>query len=363
MSVPSDVYHLPMFSLSFLLVSIILFSKSKRSETVVVLLHLKCVLHQTTKKQPIFTVYTMILNFLLGFPVFASAIKAALECTTPPKDEEEKEKTESKIASASDLHHPLLLKLLAKELECDPQDIVDFELQLCDTQPSQRGGAAEEFIFSGRLDNLCSSWQSIAALIDSASSLGYDNQVRMVCLFDNEEVGSESAYGARSTLLPETISRVTSALGRGVESAHTRALRRSFVVSADMAHAIHPNYARYHDPDHAPSFHKGMVLKTNANQRYATNLESGYIFKEIGRRVCLPTQEFAVRADTGCGSTIGPMVSALTGVSTVDVGSPQWSMHSIREMMGVDDVEMGYLHLKAVFELFSEVDSQLNVQA
>ncbi len=118
MSVPSDVYHLPMFSLSFLLVSIILFSKSKRSETVVVLLHLKCVLHQTTKKQPIFTVYTMILNFLLGFPVFASAIKAALECTTPPKDEEEKEKTESKIASASDLHHPLLLKVSRRILLC-----------------------------------------------------------------------------------------------------------------------------------------------------------------------------------------------------------------------------------------------------
>ncbi|CAN0299872.1 unnamed protein product [Pylaiella littoralis] len=140
-------------------------------------------------------------------------------------------------------------------------------------------------------------------------------------------------------------------------------VRKSFLVSADMAHALHPNYQDRHEPALGPKMHAGMVLKHNANQRYATNAVTAFFFRELGARAGLPTQEFAVKSDSGCGSTIGPMLSALSGIRTVDVGSPQLSMHSIREMMGVDDAVHGYSHIKAVLENFFELDGQLAVDA
>ena len=109
-----------------------------------------------------------------------------------------------------------------------------------------------------------------------------------------------------------------------------RALRKSFVVSADMAHGLHPNYAQKHDATMAPKINGGLVIKHNANQRYATNAVSASIFREIGRLAGVTIQEFAVRADAGCGSTIGPIIATLSGILTIDVGTPQFSMHSIR---------------------------------
>jgi aspartyl aminopeptidase len=298
-----------------------------------------------------------------GYPVLASTVKADLERPTSRGGALAEENGEEKEGGKADaMHHPLLLKLLAEELSCDPEDIVDFELQLCDTQPSAVGGALNEFVFSGRLDNLCSSWQSLTALIDSVDSLAEEESVRMVALFDHEEVGSSSAHGAGGTLIPEMMRRISSGLLEGsTTGAFERSLRKSYVVSADMAHAIHPNYADRHDPGLAPMMHKGMVLKHNANQRYATTAVTGFLWKEIGRRAGLPTQEFCVRADTGCGSTIGPIISTLSGIRTVDVGSPQWSMHSCREVMGTDDVVHGYKHIKAVFETFTAIDRELHV--
>ncbi|CAN0299688.1 unnamed protein product [Ectocarpus sp. 12 AP-2014] len=140
-------------------------------------------------------------------------------------------------------------------------------------------------------------------------------------------------------------------------------VRKSFLVSADMAHALHPNYQDRHDPALGPKIHSGMVLKHNANQRYATNAVTAFFFRELGARAGLPTQEFAVKSDSACGSTIGPTLSALSGIRTVDVGSPQLSMHSIREMMGADDAVLGYRHIKAVLENFFEIDGQLVVDA
>jgi aspartyl aminopeptidase len=111
----------------------------------------------------------------------------------------------------------------------------------------------------------------------------------------------------------------------------------------------------------AAATQQGMVIKHNANQRYATNAVTAFLFREVGRRAGLPTQEFAVRSDTGCGSTIGPILSTLCGVRTVDVGSPQWSMHSCREVMGTDDAEYGYQHLKAAYESLMALDAELTV--
>jgi aspartyl aminopeptidase len=121
------------------------------------------------------------------------------------------------------------------------------------------------------------------------------------------------------------------------------------VVSSDMAHGLHPNYPGKHDSTMAPKINGGMAIKHNANQRYATNAVSATLFRRIGKLVGIPVQEFTVRSDSACGSTIGPITSTLSGILTVDVGTPQFSMHSIREMMGANDAYTGYLHLKGVF--------------
>jgi len=267
---------------------------------------------------------------------------------------------------ASDGRHPLLLlHLLAEEIGCAPDEIEDFELCVCDTQPSVKGGALDEFVFSGRLDNLCSAFQATQALIDSSPSLLSEKNVRMVALFDHEEIGSTSAVGAQGPVLMNTLLRVcnvfTEQSGKKSADSFERTLAQSFVVSCDMAHACHPNYEGKHDPGMKPQIGGGMVLKHNANQRYATNSVTAFIFRELGRRAGLKTQEFAVRNDSACGSTIGPITASLTGIRTVDVGSPQLSMHSIREIMGTQDLNAGYLHLKTVLENFSQINSELVV--
>lgn len=160
--------------------------------------------------------------------------------------------------------------------------------------------------------------------------------------------------------------RITASLLLGgtssvVEGADERARRASFCVSADMAHAVHPNYADKHEPGHQPKFGAGVVVKHNANQRYATDAVTGFLFRELGERAGVPVQEFVVRSDLGCGSTIGPILSTNTGIRTVDVGAPQLSMHSVREMTGCQDVVHAVKHFTAVYEGFSALDKQLMV--
>ncbi|KAG5537146.1 hypothetical protein RHGRI_024547 [Rhododendron griersonianum] len=260
-------------------------------------------------------------------------------------------------------HHSLLLQLLAAEVGCKPDDICDFELQACDTQPSIIAGAAKEFIFSGRLDNLCMSFCSLQALIDatsSESSLEDETGVRMVALFDHEEVGSNSAQGAGSPAMLDALSRITSFFFSDVKVLE-KAIQKSFLISADMAHALHPNYMDKHEDNHQPKLHGGLVIKHNANQRYATNSITSFIFREIAIKHNLPVQDFVVRNDMPCGSTIGPILASGTGIRTVDVGAPQLSMHSIREMCAVDDVKHSYEHFKAFFQEFSHLDSKIVV--
>lgn len=260
-------------------------------------------------------------------------------------------------------HHSLLLELLAIQASCKPDDICDFELQACDTQPSIIAGAMKEFIFSGRLDNLCMSFCSLKALIDatsSESSLEDETGVRMVALFDHEEVGSNSAQGAGSPAMLDALSRITSSFSSDSKLLK-KAIQRSFLVSADMAHALHPNYMEKHEDNHRPKLHGGLVIKTNANQRYATNSVTSFLFREIADKHNLPIQDFVVRNDMPCGSTIGPILASGVGIRTVDVGGPQLSMHSIREMCAVDDVKHSYEHFKAYFQEFSILDSKISV--
>ncbi|KAL2539613.1 Zn-dependent exopeptidase superfamily protein [Abeliophyllum distichum] len=318
-------------------------------------------------------------------PVLATSVKALLnkpvaengsvesEVPTDGKKMKETENSQKhhsqlmgmkmKETKNSQKHHSLLLQLIAAQSDCEPDNICDFELQACDTQPSIIAGAMKEFIFSGRLDNLCMTFCSLKALIESttsASSLQDETGVRMVALFDHEEVGSDSAQGAGSPVMLDALSRITSSFSSDTKLL-PKAIQRSFLVSADMAHALHPNYMDKHEENHQPKMHGGLVIKHNANQRYATNAVTSFIFREIATKHGLPVQDFVVRNDMPCGSTIGPILASGVGIRTVDVGAPQLSMHSIREMCAVDDINHSYEHFKAFYEEFSHLDAKITV--
>ena len=172
------------------------------------------------------------------------------------------------------------------------------------------------------------------------------NQIRMAAWFDHEEVGSGSAVGAEGGLFESAAGRIAASLSLDYQSL----MARSLIVSADMAHAAHPNYPEKHERMMRPQLHRGTVIKYNAQQRYATSLHSAALVKHIANRRGIPVQEFEVRNDSPCGSTIGPMLGASSGALCVDIGLPQLSMHSIREMVSVDDVDLGVDLMAALYD-------------
>mmetsp|Transcript_4297 Transcript_4297/g.13425 ORF Transcript_4297/g.13425 Transcript_4297/m.13425 type:complete len:478 (+) Transcript_4297:484-1917(+) len=256
-------------------------------------------------------------------------------------------------------HDALVVGLAAEALGCAEADIVELELQLADAQPSALIGARREFISSGRLDNQASCYCGTTALVESLDSLEKDASLRVLAMFDHEEVGSLSQQGAQSPTLRDVLARAYAAAApRGDFRAF---LARSFQISSDMAHGQHPNYADRHDPKHAVALQKGLVIKHNANQRYATNAVGAAFAREFARRVGVPIQDFAVKADSACGTTIGPITAGGVGLRTVDVGPPQLSMHSIREIMGADDVYFSVKTFVAAYEHFHEVNKAVDV--
>ncbi|OMJ21272.1 Aspartyl aminopeptidase [Smittium culicis] len=271
-------------------------------------------------------------------------------------------KEEMEVNSDTPLnHHAILLKKIADTLKIKVSQIRDFELCLYDTQPSAIGGICNEFIFSPRLDNLNSSYCAIEALVRStknSEALSSDNRIWLAALFDNEEVGSRSAYGADSSLLDNFIRRLQV---NGSFASFEESIANSFLISADMAHAIHPNYPEMHEENHAPAMNKGMVIKVNAGQRYATTSATSTMIKVIAEKHNLNIQQFVCRNDVPCGSTIGPLISSNLGVRTIDVGNPMLSMHSIRETMGTDDVSSAISLFKAFYTEFTELDSKFKV--
>jgi aspartyl aminopeptidase len=201
-----------------------------------------------------------------------------------------------------------LAHLIAQEIGLsDPEDLVDLDLQLIDLQPSCVGGASNELIFSGRLDNLCSSYQCLRSLVAASQEAEqrpdslYHNNVQVVMIFDHEEVGSNSAQGAGSSMFMDTLQRINMNFSTDAPTTLLRSIPKSFVVSIDMAHAHHPNYQGKHDTTMAPKINQGLVIKHNCNQRYATNSLSAVMFREFAKIADLPIQEFSVRADMGCG--------------------------------------------------------------
>jgi aspartyl aminopeptidase len=226
-----------------------------------------------------------------------------------------------------DLHELLKTQLKKQHADLDIETILDFELSLYDTQPAALVGLHKEYICSARLDNLLSCFVGLRALLDS----DLQRPSLLICT-DHEEIGSLSACGANGPFLEDVLHRLTPD-----PEQYVQAIQRSMLVSADNAHALHPNYAHKHDKNHAPAINKGAVIKVNANQRYATNSETASVYRDIAAEENYEVQCFVVRSDMACGSTIGPITSGEIGVPTIDIGLPTFGMHSIRELAGSRD--------------------------
>jgi len=207
-----------------------------------------------------------------------------------------------------------------------------WELCLFDVQPAAVLGADRSLLASGRLDNQASCWAATTALVAAQP----EDHVAMIALFDHEEVGSASITGASGPFLESVLDRLYAVTGASRDNVH-RAMAASSCVSADNAHAVHPNYPERHDPDHAPIVNQGPAIKLNANQRYATSADTAVLFRQACEAAGVPHQVFVSRNNMPCGSTIGPLTATRLGIATVDVGIPQLSMHSAREVCGTAD--------------------------
>jgi aspartyl aminopeptidase len=216
-----------------------------------------------------------------------------------------------------------------------------------DVQPACVAGARGEFVSAPRLDNLASCHAGLTALL---SARGAPEHTRVLVLYDHEEVGSRSAQGAGGTLLSDALERAVAGFKGGAPQGLPRALARSLLVSADMAHAVHPNHADKHEPQHRPVVGRGPVLKSNANQCYASDARTAGFFELLCARAGVVPQHFVSRNDLACGSTIGPISAARVGIPTVDAGNPMLAMHSCREMAGSADVAPMIEVLKLFYE-------------
>lgn len=234
---------------------------------------------------------------------------------------------------------------LAERIDVDATEIAWWELSLFDITPAAVIGADQTLIASARLDNQLSCWAATIALVESTSPTTHTS---LMALFDHEEVGSETSTGASGPLLATVIERIVTGVGGDREAMH-RALASSSCISADNAHAVHPNYPDRHEPGHRPIVNQGPAIKINSNQRYATSAETAVLFQQACEQADVPWQVFVSRNNMPCGSTIGPLTATALGIATVDVGVPQLSMHSARELCGIDDPQYLAKALKAYF--------------
>jgi aspartyl aminopeptidase len=238
-----------------------------------------------------------------------------------------------------------LWNYIAERFEVPSADLLAAELMTHDLAPSQLIGADRDLVSAPRLDNQGTCYAGLEALL-AAEPGGY---LPVLALFDHEEVGSISDHGAESDLLPTVLERIVLARG-GDRQDYLRTLTASMVASGDMAHATHPNYPERHEPYHPIAVNGGPVLKVHPNLRYATDGRTAAAFELACRQAGVALQRYEHRADLPCGSTIGPLTAARTGIPTVDVGAPQLAMHSPRELMGARDVAAYAAALRAFLE-------------
>ena len=237
------------------------------------------------------------------------------------------------------------MSLIAEAAGVKEEDILGHDLFLYNRQPGTIWGADETFLSCGRLDDLQCAFSSVKAVIEGENS----SSISVAAIFDNEEVGSGTKQGADSTFLKDVLERINDSLGRTREQ-YLMAVASSFMISADNAHAVHPNHADVADPTNRPAINEGIVIKYNANQKYTTDAVSAAVFKALCKKVQVPVQTFTNRSDIAGGSTLGNISNAHVSLNTVDIGLPQFAMHSPYETAGVKDT--CYL-IKAATEFFN----------
>lgn len=245
-----------------------------------------------------------------------------------------------------------IMQLLAKEAGlADASEISSFDVVCATAQGAQLFGDKEQFLASGRQDNLSSVFAGLQGLLDAKAAKGTANadQVSVLAAFDNEEVGSASRSGAAGSLLEDVLRRISASLGKDTEGT-LRMFANSNCLSADAGHSVHPNYASVHDPETRPVMGRGPLLKINANQRYASDGPSEAWWNRVCSAAQVPSQSFVSNNAMPCGSTIGPITATRLGISTVDAGIGLLSMHSAREMSHVDDIAMMAKVAQAYFE-------------
>ena len=238
-----------------------------------------------------------------------------------------------------------LQKLLSTQLDVEEKDILSHDLFLYNRMEGSIWGAENEFASSARLDDLQCAFASLKGFLGAQKQ----DCIAVHCVLDNEEVGSGTKQGAASTFLKDTLLRINSGLGRTYEE-YLMTLADSFMISADNAHALHPNYTDKADPVNHPLLNKGIVIKYNANQKYCTDAVSAAVFKDLCDRAGVPWQTFVNRSDIPGGSTLGNISNTQVPMNTVDIGLPQLSMHSPYETAGVRDTEY---FVKAAKEFFA----------
>jgi len=229
-----------------------------------------------------------------------------------------------------------LLNIVASRLGVDTSEILDFDLTLFDTTPACLFGENEEFISSGRIDDLEMAHSAVTSLIGCLDEAPHCPMTRIAAIFDNEETGSGTKQGAASPVLKSIMQRIAAAQGGDNES-FIRAVASSFMISADNGHAIHPNYESKQDPTNHPVLGGGPVIKINANCKYMTDAESAAVFRSICESADVPVQTFVNHSDVAGGSTLGNILTSQINLRGVDMGAPQWAMHSCRETAAVAD--------------------------
>ena len=248
----------------------------------------------------------------------------------------------------------LLSEIIGKEIKADPKNILACDLYVYDRTPGSNWGANNEFFSVQHIDDLQCAYSAVRALMD-ASLTATQTSMPMVALFDNEEVGSETKQGADSTFFDDTLKRIGEALGWSTQELHA-IIAGSLLVSADNAHAVHPNHPEYHDPINRPYMNKGVVIKHAANQHYTTDAVSAALFKELCGIAKVPYQEFYNRSDKPGGSTLGNISNTHVSMNSVDIGLPQLAMHSCYETAGAHDTAFLAKVLKTFFSKSLLVD-------
>ncbi len=283
---------------------------------------------------------------LLTIPHLAIHFNRAVNEGNPLSKQKDMLPVLGKIADKSEAKN-LVLRMVAEKLEVDEEEILDYDLSLYDTTKANIVGLNHDFITSGRLDDLSMAHAAVNALLASEEGV---KMTKVMAIFDNEETGSGTKQGAASPVLMNLLKRINSQLG-GDEEDYLRAIDNSFMISADNAHGVHPNYVEKQDPTNHPVLGGGPVIKINANCKYMTDADSAAVFKTICERAGVPCQYFVNHSDVAGGSTLGNILTAQIDLRGVDMGAALWAMHSVRETASVSD----HLNIIKAFTAFYDI--------